>query len=158
MSSLLFVWIAVVGACIGSFLNVVIYRLPLGKSIVTPPSSCPKCGKRIRWFHNLPVAGWLLLLGRCYDCKTPISARYPLIELLSGAIFLVLALAVFNQGAGPPRSFFEYGYWAAFVGLCGLFCCLLAALLIRYDGHRIPRGIWMATPLFAAALVASAWL
>jgi len=158
MSSLILIWLAVVGACIGSFLNVVIYRLPAGKSIVSPPSSCPRCGKRIRWFHNLPVLGWLMLRGRCYDCKAPIAARYPLVELLVGATFLVIGLAVFNQNEGPPQSLFEYQPWAAFVGLTGLFCCMLAALLIRYDGHRIPRGIWLAILLFAIILVISPWI
>lgn len=158
MSILVFTWLGVVGACIGSFLNVVIYRLPAGKSIVSPPSSCPKCAKQIRSYHNLPVLGWLVLRGRCYDCKTPISARYPLVELLVGGAFFVLGLSIFSQSDGPPQSLFEYQLWAAFVGLAGLFSCLLAALLIRYDGHRIPRGIWLATALFAATLVASVWI
>lgn len=158
MSILIFIWLAVVGACIGSFLNVVIYRLPAGKSIVSPPSSCPKCGKRIRWFHNLPVLGWLVLRGRCYDCKAPIAARYPLVELLVGGAFFVLGLSVFTQSDDPPQSLFKYQPWAAFLGLAGLFCCLLAALLIRYDGHRITRSIWLATAIFAATLVASVWV
>ena len=158
MSILVFTWLGVVGACIGSFLNVVIYRLPAGKSIVSPPSSCPKCAKQIRSYHNLPVLGWLVLRGRCYDCKTPISARYPLVELLVGGAFFVLGLSIFSQSDGPPQSLFEYQLWAAFVGLAGLFSCLLAALLIRYDGHRITRGIWLATALFAATLVASVWI
>jgi leader peptidase (prepilin peptidase)/N-methyltransferase len=76
------------GAIVGSFLNVCIYRLPLGKSIVTPPSSCPKCGKRIKWYDNIPIFGWLMLGGKCRFCKNPISIRYPLIELLTGLLSL----------------------------------------------------------------------
>lgn len=79
-----------VGLCVGSFLNVCIYRLPAESSIVRPPSSCPRCGTRIRWYDNLPVISWILLRGRCRDCKTPISMRYPVVELLTGSFALVL--------------------------------------------------------------------
>jgi prepilin signal peptidase PulO-like enzyme (type II secretory pathway) len=166
---LVFVWLAVVGACIGSFLNVVIYRLPAGKSIITPPSSCPKCGHRIRWYHNLPVIGWLVLRGRCYDCKAPIAPRYPLVELLVGAVFFVVALLIFNRADdGPPASMMPVSYspsnrewiwrpWTEYVCLVGLFCCIMAAMLIRYDRHRVPRGIWFATVIFVAGLAASFW-
>ena len=69
----------VAGLVVGSFLNVVIYRLPLGKDLVRPPSACPGCGGSIRWFDNVPVLGWLCLRGRCRQCKAPISLRYPLV-------------------------------------------------------------------------------
>ncbi len=72
------------GLCIGSFLNVCIYRLPIGKSIVNPPSSCPECGYLIRFYDNIPVISYLLLGGKCRQCKTPISMRYPMVELLTG--------------------------------------------------------------------------
>lgn len=72
------------GMCIGSFLNVCIYRLPEGKSIVRPPSSCPQCGTRIKWYDNIPVISYLILGGRCRNCKTTIAIRYPMIELLAG--------------------------------------------------------------------------
>jgi leader peptidase (prepilin peptidase) / N-methyltransferase len=68
---------ALLGLAIGSFLNVVIYRVPAGESVVSPPSRCPRCGNQIRNRHNLPVLGWLMLRGRCYDCGLPISARRP---------------------------------------------------------------------------------
>ena len=84
-------WFAAVGACIGSFLNVVMYRLPQGKSIAFPPSFCPKCGHSIRWYDNVPVFGWMLLGGKCRDCKEPISVRYPLIEFLCGCVFGITA-------------------------------------------------------------------
>jgi leader peptidase (prepilin peptidase)/N-methyltransferase len=73
------VYAGLLGACIGSFLNVVIYRLPLGQSIVSPPSRCPKCGYRLRWFDNVPILGWLLLRGRCRQCKNEISIQYPIV-------------------------------------------------------------------------------
>jgi len=78
------------GAAIGSFLNVCIYRLPLGRSIVTPGSACPACGHRIRWFENIPILSFLLLRARCSACNQPISLRYPFVELVMGilAVFL----------------------------------------------------------------------
>jgi leader peptidase (prepilin peptidase) / N-methyltransferase len=85
-----FVLIFMLGSSIGSFLNVVIYRLPHGLSLVRPASRCPKCESPIRLWHNVPVFGWLMLRGRCADCEVPISARYPLIELLTGILFLAL--------------------------------------------------------------------
>jgi len=80
--------IFVLGLCWGSFLNVCIYRLPLGKSVVTPRSACPHCGKMIPLYHNVPVLSWLILRGKCRECKEPISPRYMVVELLTGALFL----------------------------------------------------------------------
>ncbi|MDR2754767.1 MAG: prepilin peptidase [Planctomycetaceae bacterium] len=90
----LLIWLTLFGMCIGSFLNVVIYRLPLGKSLSNPPSHCPKCNHPIRWYDNVPVFGWVLLRGKCRDCKEPISIRYPLIEALCGCIFGIIALLI----------------------------------------------------------------
>jgi leader peptidase (prepilin peptidase)/N-methyltransferase len=93
MMPIFFKWYAfAVGLCIGSFLNVCIHRLPLGASIAKPPSSCPGCGARIRWYDNLPVISWVLLRGRCRHCKAPISIRYPIVELLTGAFAMILWL------------------------------------------------------------------
>jgi len=89
---LLIVWFVVVGACVGSFMNVVIYRVPRGKSIVSPPSHCPKCSHIIRSYDNIPIFGWFLLGGKCRDCKMPISFRYPLIETVSCAIVTTFAV------------------------------------------------------------------
>lgn len=76
------------GACIASFLNVVIWRVPRGESIVSPPSHCPKCNALIKWYQNIPILSWLALRGKCANCKAPISPRYILIETLGGVLFL----------------------------------------------------------------------
>jgi len=85
----------VLGAIVGSFLNVCIYRLPAGKSIVTPPSSCPACGSRVRFYDNLPIVSYFLLAGRCRFCKASISWRYPVVEALNGVLW---ALVVYRFG------------------------------------------------------------
>lgn len=87
-SSLVYFWVFFFGACIGSFLNVCIYRIPAGQSIVSPPSRCPQCGIRIRWWQNVPIASWLFLKGKCSVCKVKISIRYLLVETLTGLLFL----------------------------------------------------------------------
>lgn len=85
MSPMIINWyIFFVGMCIGSFLNVCIYRLPGGKSIIRPASACPECGTAIRWYDNIPLISYVILRGRCRGCKTPISIRYPIVELLCG--------------------------------------------------------------------------
>jgi leader peptidase (prepilin peptidase)/N-methyltransferase len=79
------------GLLFGSFLNVVIYRLPRGQSLVSPPSACPGCGTRIRPIDNIPVLSWILLGGKCHKCRAPISIQYPIVELTTGLLFLVVA-------------------------------------------------------------------
>jgi leader peptidase (prepilin peptidase)/N-methyltransferase len=82
------VLVFVFGSAVGSFLNVVIYRIPAGLSLLNPPSRCPKCKTRLKPYDNVPVLGWLWLKGRCRYCRAPISPRYPLIEAFTGALFL----------------------------------------------------------------------
>lgn len=89
---LLWAYAAVVGACVGSFLNVCVYRWPEGLSVVSPPSRCPVCETPIRWRDNIPILGWLLLRGRCRECGTRISAQYPLIELTTASLWLAAAV------------------------------------------------------------------
>lgn len=110
MTWLLVTLLGVLGLLLGSFLNVVIHRVPAGLSVVHPPSACPGCGRRILARDNVPVLSWLVLRGRCRSCRTPISARYPAVELLTGGLFvaaglrfglstaLVLALVVLAAG------------------------------------------------------------
>ena len=91
-SSLMNTFGFIFGLCIGSFLNVCIYRLPVAKSIVHPRSMCPQCGRLIPFYDNIPVLSYLLLLGRCRQCRTSISFRYPLVELLTGLFAFITVL------------------------------------------------------------------
>ena len=135
----------VLGACIGSFLNVVIYRLPLGLSVNEPKRSfCPHCRQPIRARHNLPIFGWLLLGGKCADCGGSISIRYPLIEFLTGALFLAVWLHF-----APVDPWLALPYFA-FVAI------LVAATFIDFDHMIIPHeltfGGVVAGVLFSAVL------
>ncbi|MDB5357402.1 MAG: peptidase family protein [Phycisphaerales bacterium] len=89
------------GACIGSFLNVVVWRLPRDESLVTPPSHCPKCNQLLKWYDNIPVLGWIKLGGRCRYCKESISARYPIIEAITGLLFVLFYVMYFMAHVGP---------------------------------------------------------
>jgi leader peptidase (prepilin peptidase)/N-methyltransferase len=90
---------AITGLCLGSFLNVVAYRLPAGVSVISPPSACPDCGVGIRRRDNVPVLSWLILGGHCRACDTSISPRYPLTEAATGALFVAVVLARGATGA-----------------------------------------------------------
>jgi leader peptidase (prepilin peptidase)/N-methyltransferase len=120
----LFVYAALMGLVVGSFLNVVIHRLPRGSSLVRPPSRCPYCGTRVRARDNVPVLSYLLLRGRCRVCTAPISLRYPLIELLTAVLF-VACVARF----GPSAE----------AAVAALFCALLVVLAgIDAEHYLIP--------------------
>ncbi|MFM9088607.1 MAG: prepilin peptidase, partial [Cyanobium sp.] len=94
---------AVIGACVGSFLNVVAWRLPREESLLWPGSHCPRCGTGLTWFENVPVLSWLALGGRCRYCRAPISHRYPRGELL-GAGLGVLVVGARPDGLGPKPA------------------------------------------------------
>jgi leader peptidase (prepilin peptidase)/N-methyltransferase len=131
--------VAVMGACVGSFLNVVAWRLPREESIMLPPSHCPKCGSRLRWFENLPVLGWLLLRGRCGHCGAPIAIRYPLMELLTAGLWvaaLQAALAAAPAGLGPEPT-----GWQLAIGGWLLLSWLMPLTLIDLD------RMWLPEPL-----------
>jgi leader peptidase (prepilin peptidase) / N-methyltransferase len=88
------------GLIIGSFLNVVAYRLPRGESLAHPPSRCPSCGAPVKPYDNIPVLSWLLLRGRCRSCRAPISARYPIVEAVTGALWAVVTWARWDDASG----------------------------------------------------------
>jgi len=96
-----------VGACVGSFINVIVYRLPLERSIVHPGSHCAACGKPLKWFHNIPIISWLVLKGRAACCDTRIDKRYPLVELIT-AIFTVVIWNLFPADQAIVYLIFTY--------------------------------------------------
>lgn len=132
----------VYGACVGSFLNVVIYRLPEGISLVHPPSRCPKCDKKLAWYDNVPVLGWLWLRGKCRYCHEPISPQYPLIEALCAVMFAGMYWVDYQSGLRP--SFAALGLfetWPALVVQLTLIAGLLAATMIDARLFIIPLQI-----------------
>ena len=129
-----------VGALVGSFLNVVIWRLPRGESVVSPRSRCPGCGVTLRARDNVPVLSWLALRGRCHACGEPISPRYPLVELLTAALLFAVVLT-----ADPPR---EAWLGAAFMLL------LVPITFIDLDHRIIPNRLTALGAVVAIALVA----
>ncbi|MCP4578995.1 MAG: prepilin peptidase [Deltaproteobacteria bacterium] len=90
IGSFMVVYSALFGLALGSFMNVCIYRIPLKKSIVSPPSSCPNCGEKIRFYDNIPLISYLLLLGRCRHCRSPLAWHYPLVEALTALLSMAL--------------------------------------------------------------------
>ena len=125
------------GLLIGSFLNVVVWRVPRGESIVSPPSACPICGTTIRPRDNVPVLGWLVLRGRCRACSAPISARYPLVEAGTAVLFFLVGLRFGAEGELPA-----YLYLAAIS---------VALALIDLDVKRLPDVITL--PSYVVGLV-----
>ncbi len=148
------VFAGVLGTIIGSFLNVVVYRVPAGKSIVSPPSACPACGALIRPWDNVPVLSWLVLHGKCRDCKAPISPRYLAVELTTGIAFAALgawmapSIAAASDSGSTPYlvasliQLVAYLYFAAIS---------IALLLIDLDTRRLPNVIVL--PAYVVGLV-----
>ena len=120
-------FVFVFGACIGSFLNVVVYRVPAGLSLIHPPSRCPKCQHRLGKTENIPILGWLLLRGRCRWCKTKISTRYPIVETVTGFLFLLV--------------FWNFGYTIETLGYATFISWLLSLSLIDFDTMTLPASL-----------------
>ena len=92
MDIIIYTLVAIIGLCVGSFLNVVIYRVPLEMSIAFPGSHCPKCDYELRWYDNIPVLSYLILKGKCRKCHEPISIRYTLVEIANMVLWIVCAI------------------------------------------------------------------
>jgi len=140
-------FIFALGACVGSFINVVAIRLPMGMGLVQPPSRCPVCGRRLRWSENIPVLGWFLVRGRCRSCGTRVSPAYAAVELLMGALFAGLYLLLFAvEPSGPwggtwPQWFQATGFMGsvpALLALYALIAALVAATLSDVRTYLIP--------------------
>lgn len=154
----------VFGAVVGSFLNVVIYRVPAGLSVVHPPSHCPRCDAAIRWYDNIPIISWAVFLrARCRDCGAPISGQYALVEALTGALTLALWYKVARQPFGSMQLFEQtpaISYLLPF-GLYFIFICLLVVItFVDLEHLLIPHrfslpgiALGIATPFVFNALM-----
>ena len=142
------------GACVGSFLNVVIYRLPAGISVVSPPSRCPGCGTKLAAYDNVPVLGWLWLGGRCRTCKMKISVQYPLVELATAVLFGGLTYAYYFTGLRP--AFAGSGVaatWPVLAVHLTLIACMVAATMIDAKLYIIPLSLpWLASAVAVVGL------
>jgi len=129
----------VVGLFVGSFLNVVIYRAPLGLSVSTPRSFCPTCDRQLSWFENVPVASWVVLRGRCRTCHQPISPRYPLVELATAGTFALVT----------------WGWHGTIVSAayCALAAAMIAVGLIEFGGQRSPLAVSATGTVLALAII-----
>jgi len=123
------------GAMIGSFLNVVIYRIPKGESIVFPASKCQSCQNALKWWHNIPIFSWLFLRGKCYFCKEKISAQYPIVEFLTGIVFVAL--------------YFKLGLVWYLPFIAASFAALLALVMIDFKYMAVPDNVNFAALIFA---------
>lgn len=150
--------LAAFGSIIGSFLNVVVYRIPAGRSIVSPPSACGACGHPVRAYDNVPVLSWVLLRARCRDCGARISVRYPLVELGTAVLFAVVAIrfvpaVLESTSAGDAVA--AVLVVAAFLYLGAI---SLALALIDIDVHRLPDVIVLPAYAVGPALLGGASL
>jgi len=123
----------VFGAIIGSFLNVLIYRLPREESIIYPPSHCPHCKKNIKWHDNIPIFSYFILLGRCRSCKSPISIRYPVVETMTGILFVLI------------NTLLGFGIWDLGFYFSAFFVsAMIVAIFADYESEIIPDEIIFA--------------
>ena len=145
------VFAAAFGACVGSLINVLVYRLPLGLGVVTPPSRCPSCETRLTWRENIPIFGWLALRGRCRFCRSPISSEYPLVEAFVATLFALVTLAWFalpadTQVFGVAMEAIRPEWtlngfpkvWPAYIAILTLVSCLVAMTLVDAKTFTIP--------------------
>ncbi len=146
------IWFCVLGGCIGSFMNVVVYRLPAGMSLTYPRSRCPNCQHVIRVRDNLPVLGWLLLKGRCRDCQVTIAMRYPIVEGIVAAVFLVFWWADIWQLQNRIASVDVR--LTLFVIHALLFSTIFCVALMDLDGHSVNVALFLPCLI---GLVASNW-
>ena len=137
MNAFLLAWVTGMGLIIGSFLNVVVWRLPRGESLSHPPSHCPGCNQPIKPYDNVPVISWLLLRRRCRNCKNLISARYPAVELATGLLFLLIAWRI--------------GWHLSLIGYLFFTATGVALALIDYDIKRLPDALTFPTYVVALA-------
>ena len=136
------IWLVVfawLGLSVGSFLNVCIHRIPSGASVANPPSRCPGCSYQLRWFDNIPVVSYIMLGGRCRQCRAPISLRYPIVELLTMAMFLL--------------HWWMFGWTLLMAVRLAFACALIVLFAIDLEHHLLPNVITL--PGIVAGLIVS---
>jgi len=149
--TILVIWLFLVGACLGSFLNVCIYRLPAGLSIVWPPSHCTRCMKRIAWYDNLPILSWFILRGRCRHCGATFSIQYALVELLMGLLAAGFYLAYFVFLVRESG----FGRWDVYLVHMALLAALAVSSMIdlKYkEIYTVVTNVGMVLALVASAI------
>jgi leader peptidase (prepilin peptidase)/N-methyltransferase len=134
--------LALLGLAVGSFLNVCIHRLPRNQSLNSPPSRCPSCEYRLRWFDNIPVLSYVLLGGRCRKCRAPISIRYPVVELITMALFIIHGVVFGWSALLVPRLVFA--------------CAMVVLFAIDLEHQLLPNVITL--PGIVVGVIASAVL
>ncbi|MER7003312.1 prepilin peptidase [Dactylosporangium sp. NPDC000555] len=144
--------VGVAGLAVGSFLNVVIHRVPRGESLLRPASHCPQCTAPVRPWHNVPVLGWLLLRGRCADCATPIGIRYPLVELGTAALFVAVAMRCTGPAGRGGASDAAGPSWLQMPAWLYLAAIAVALALIDLDMLRLPNAIVLPSYVVAPLL------
>ena len=170
------IYLFIIGCCIGSFINVLIYRLPRNKSIVYPNSRCPQCNAKIKWFDNVPLISWFLLIGKCRACKEKISFSYPAIELLTGILVWLNIYAnptIYSQEPISLRIFFgsifstllialaildfKYFWLPQALTLGGLFLGIIGSLLVDLsnDFYQFSYSIYSLTASFLGFILFS---
>lgn len=140
LTALMYIFVLLFGVAVGSFLNVCILRIPMGESVVTGPSHCTSCGKRLKWYELIPLFSFLALRGRCSNCKVRISAQYPLVEALNGLLWLV--------------AFYALGFTLQAAIACLLVSVLIVVSFIDARTREIPFG----TAIFILVLGVAATL
>ncbi|MET4052927.1 leader peptidase (prepilin peptidase)/N-methyltransferase [Frigoribacterium sp. PvP054] len=143
------------GLLIGSFLNVVVYRVPAGLSVARPASACPGCSTPIRRRDNVPVVSWLALGGRCRDCRTSISARYPIVELATGVFFVLVAARLWPLSDVPTEALPLVSRLLSLVAFLWLAGVSVALAVIDLEHHRLPNAIVLPSYAVGGALLAA---
>ena len=144
MQTFMLVALTLIGLCVGSFCNVLIYRIPLGEEFVKTPSHCMSCGHRLKWHELIPVASWLVQGGKCRSCGVKLSAQYPVIEALNGVMWLITGLLYWNE---PIRM----------VLYCVLFSMLMVLSVIDWRIFEIPNGINLTILILGVIQLAADW-
>lgn len=131
MTMIPYIILAVLGLCVGSFCNVLIFRLPKGEEFVKTPSHCMSCGHKLSWYENIPLLSWLIQKGKCRGCGAPVSAQYPAVEALNALMWLL-------------AGFIFAGDWLKVALYCALFSLLMVIAVIDWRTFEIPNGLNLA--------------